>query len=135
MENSYLVGDEIDSGPMAQLQGASITYWVAVGTQQGRKVFTVQTLPAKEEQTYIIVADLNVPELEQLTPAWTETILGHGIELKGAVLCVRNIAAALNHSLVRKLRNNWISSSCFRMVGNRPYRQRSTRNCEQHTFF
>ena len=44
-ENSYLVGDELDTGPMAQLQGASITYRVAVGRQQGRKVFTLQTLP------------------------------------------------------------------------------------------
>ncbi|MEW8347339.1 MAG: IS91 family transposase [Candidatus Thiodiazotropha taylori] len=52
MENSYLVGDEIDAGPMAQLQGASVTYRVAVGQQQGRKVFTLQTLPASEELTY-----------------------------------------------------------------------------------
>jgi hypothetical protein len=34
---------------MAQLQGASITYRVAVGPQQGRKVFTLQTLPACDE--------------------------------------------------------------------------------------
>ena len=51
-ENSYLVGDEIDAGPLAQLQGASITYRVAVGPQQGRKVFTLQTLPANEDLTY-----------------------------------------------------------------------------------
>lgn len=48
-ENSYLVGDELDTGPMAQLQGASITYRVAVGRQQGRKVFTLQTLPGNDE--------------------------------------------------------------------------------------
>lgn len=52
IENSYLVGDEIETGPLAQLQGASITYRVAVGQQQGRKVFTLQTLPATEELTY-----------------------------------------------------------------------------------
>ena len=34
---------------MAQLQGASITCRVAVGRQQGRKVFTLQTLPAGED--------------------------------------------------------------------------------------
>ena len=51
-ENSYVVGDEIDAGPLAQLQGASITYRVAVGPQQGRKVFTLQTLPANEAPTY-----------------------------------------------------------------------------------
>ena len=50
-ENSYLVGDEIDAGPLAQLQGASITWRVAVGPQQGRKVFALQTLPANEGLT------------------------------------------------------------------------------------
>lgn len=34
---------------MAQLQGASITYRVAVGRQRGRKVFTLQTLPAIDD--------------------------------------------------------------------------------------
>lgn len=33
---------------MTQLLGASITYWVAVGQQQGGKVFTLQTLPASD---------------------------------------------------------------------------------------
>jgi hypothetical protein len=55
-ENSYLVGDEIDAGPLAQLQGASITYRVAIGPQQGRKVFTLQTLPANEGLTGIEAA-------------------------------------------------------------------------------
>jgi hypothetical protein len=51
-ENSYLVGDELDSGPMAHLQGASISYRVAVGSQRGGKVFTLQTLPATEAVAY-----------------------------------------------------------------------------------
>ena len=34
---------------MEQLLGSSITYRIAVGPQQGRKVFTLQTLPAYEE--------------------------------------------------------------------------------------
>jgi hypothetical protein len=34
---------------MAQLLGASITYRIAVGPHQGRKVFTLQTLPGCEE--------------------------------------------------------------------------------------
>ena len=42
-ENSYLAGDYLESGPMAQLLGSSITYRIAVGPQQGRKVFTLQT--------------------------------------------------------------------------------------------
>jgi len=51
-ENSHLVGDDLDTGPLAQLQGASISYRVAVGAQRGRKVFTLQTLPATEELSY-----------------------------------------------------------------------------------
>jgi len=39
-ENSYLSGD-LESGSLAQLQGASISYRVAVGSQRGRKVFTL----------------------------------------------------------------------------------------------
>lgn len=45
-ENSYLVGEAVDEDPMAQLLGHSITYRIAVGPQAGRKVFTLQTLPA-----------------------------------------------------------------------------------------
>ena len=48
VENSYLVGDAIDEGPMDQLLGHSITYRIAVGPQAGRKVFTLQTLPAND---------------------------------------------------------------------------------------
>jgi len=48
-ENSYLVGDELEAGPLDPLLGASITYRIAVGPQQGRKVFTLQTLSANEE--------------------------------------------------------------------------------------
>ena len=45
-ENSYLTGDAMDEGPMDQLLGHSITYRIVVGPQAGRKVFTLQTLPA-----------------------------------------------------------------------------------------
>ena len=48
-ENSYLAGDDLEAGPMEQLLGSSITYRIAVGRQQGRKVFTLQTLPACDE--------------------------------------------------------------------------------------
>ena len=49
VENSYLAGDEREAEPMGQLLGSSITYRIAVGPQQGRKVFTLQTLPACDE--------------------------------------------------------------------------------------
>ncbi len=47
-QNSYLTYDGMDAdpeSPMDQLLGRSITYRIAVGPQQGRKVFTLQTLP------------------------------------------------------------------------------------------
>ncbi len=45
-ENSYLTLDnEDDDSPLPHLQQHSITYRIAVGPQQGRKVFTLQTLP------------------------------------------------------------------------------------------
>ena len=49
MENSYLTVDAVDDDPMHQLLGRSITYRIAVGPQAGRKVFTMQTLPACDE--------------------------------------------------------------------------------------
>ena len=49
IENSYLSAEAVDDDPMAQLQGHSITYRIAVGRQAGRKVFTVQTLPASDK--------------------------------------------------------------------------------------
>jgi len=48
-EYSYLALDRSDEDPMDQLRGHSITYRIAVGPQQGRKVFTLQTLPGIEE--------------------------------------------------------------------------------------
>jgi len=48
-ENSYLASDAVDEDPMTQLLGHSITYRIAVGPQVGRKVFTLQTLPACDE--------------------------------------------------------------------------------------
>jgi len=48
-EHSYLAGDDMEAGAMNQLLGHAITYRIAVGPQQGRKVFTLQTLPACDE--------------------------------------------------------------------------------------
>ena len=50
-ENSYLALEPDDDDAMAQLQGHSITYRIAVGPQQGRKVFTLQTLPPDEDDS------------------------------------------------------------------------------------
>jgi hypothetical protein len=48
-ENSYLQLEGMDEDPMQQLIGCSVSYRIAVGPQLGRKVFTLQTLPAVEE--------------------------------------------------------------------------------------
>ena len=48
-ENSYLNLDDADEDPMQQVLGCSVSYRIAVGPQQGRKVFTLQTIPAWED--------------------------------------------------------------------------------------
>jgi len=47
-ENSYL-NLEGDEDPMKQVLGCSVSYRIAIGPQQGRKVFTLQTIPAWED--------------------------------------------------------------------------------------
>jgi hypothetical protein len=51
-ENSYLnlPVDDVDS--LLHLQGASVSYRIAIGPQQGQKVFTLRTLPASTESEY-----------------------------------------------------------------------------------
>ena len=51
-ESSYLTLDLQDDDAMNQLQGHSVTYRIAVGPQQGRKVFTLQTIPSWEDDDY-----------------------------------------------------------------------------------
>ena len=50
MEQSYLTLVE-DDDPMQQIQGHSITYRIAVGEQQGQKIFTLQTLPPSDNKS------------------------------------------------------------------------------------
>ena len=52
MENSFLNLPIDDEDSLLQLQGASATYRIAMGPQQGQKVFTLQTLPASNEGEY-----------------------------------------------------------------------------------
>ncbi len=48
-ENSYLNLEEGDEDPMQQVLGCSVSYRIVIGPQQGRKVFTLQTIPAWED--------------------------------------------------------------------------------------
>jgi hypothetical protein len=49
-ENSDLNFDDVASDPMQDLHGHSITYRVSLGSQRGKKVFTLQTLPPQTEE-------------------------------------------------------------------------------------
>ena len=51
-ESSYLTLDLQADDAMNQLQEHSITYRIAVGPQQGRKVFTLQTIPSWEDDDF-----------------------------------------------------------------------------------
>jgi hypothetical protein len=48
-ESSYLNLEVGEEDPMQQVLGYSVSYRVAIGSQQGRKVFTLQTIPSWEE--------------------------------------------------------------------------------------
>jgi len=48
-EGSLLL-DGFDDDVINELQGSSITYRIAVGSQRGKKVFTLKTLPAQDEE-------------------------------------------------------------------------------------
>jgi len=55
--NIYLTQEAVDAAdedPSNQLLGSSITYRIAVGPQQGRKVFTLQTLPDCESDNQFV---------------------------------------------------------------------------------
>ncbi|MCP4877721.1 MAG: hypothetical protein GY896_19880 [Gammaproteobacteria bacterium] len=41
--------EEGDEDPMRQVLGCSVSYRIAIGPQQGRRVFTLQTIPSWEE--------------------------------------------------------------------------------------
>jgi hypothetical protein len=48
-QNAHLTGEGLQSEPIDALRGASIIDRIALGPHQGRKVFTLQTLPACQE--------------------------------------------------------------------------------------
>lgn len=48
-EEGSLLLDGFDDDVINEIQGSSITYRIAVGSQRGKKVFTLKTLPAKDD--------------------------------------------------------------------------------------
>lgn len=67
MENSYLNLPVDDEDSLLQLQGASVRYRIAMGPQQGQKVFTLQTLPASTEGEYGQLANTSGFSLHTVT--------------------------------------------------------------------
>jgi len=51
IENTYLQLEAPDESAINDLLGHSITYRIAVGPQAGRKAFTLQTVPAREQDS------------------------------------------------------------------------------------
>jgi len=49
VENTWLTFDETDEDPLQQIHGHAITYRIAIGPHQGRKVFTLSTQPPESE--------------------------------------------------------------------------------------
>jgi hypothetical protein len=60
-DNDYLALDGLEDAPMLQIHGYSITYRIATGKQQGRKVFTLQTIAPMAEQGLASGCAANVP--------------------------------------------------------------------------
>lgn len=52
IENSYLNLPVDDEDSLLHLQGASVSYRVTIGPNQGQKVFTLQTVPQSTENEY-----------------------------------------------------------------------------------
>jgi hypothetical protein len=67
-ESSYLQLDGIDDDPMQPLIGCSVSYRIAVGPQQGRKVFTLQT-SYRDGTTHVMFEPLDfISKLASLVP-------------------------------------------------------------------
>jgi hypothetical protein len=59
-DNDYLALDGLKDDPMLQIQGYSITYCIATGKQQGRNVFTLQSIAPMAEQELAVGCTANV---------------------------------------------------------------------------
>ena len=59
-DNDYLTLGGPEDDPILQIHGYSITYLIATGKQQGRKVFTLQTIAPMAEQGLVSGCASNV---------------------------------------------------------------------------
>jgi hypothetical protein len=68
-DNGYLALDGLEDDPMLQIHGYSITYRIATGKQQGRKVFTLQIIAPTAEQELAAGCAANVAGCAVILPA------------------------------------------------------------------
>ena len=59
MDNTLLDLPMDDEDSLLPLQAASASYRIAIGPDRGKKVFTLQTLPVKDEQHYSQLAQVD----------------------------------------------------------------------------
>ncbi len=67
MKNSFLNLPLNDEDSSLHLQGESVSYGIAMGPQQGQKVFTLQTIPASNESEYGQLANASGFSLHAVT--------------------------------------------------------------------
>jgi len=120
-EISYLAGDDLEASPMEQLLGSSITYRIAIGPQQGRKVFTLQTLPACDEPFDDGVG--KVAGLHSVHPC-TSPLRGSLQLCKSEVLPICRCMPACRHERI----NARSSNGCVATSAGRPSRKSACRS-------
>ncbi len=98
-ESSYLTADGLDidpDSPMNHLLGSSVTYRISVGPQQGRKVFTLQTLPdlgtdkpfgsaVSEASGFSLHAGVAVRARERKLKAWVAGLALRAVRYRGVI--------------------------------------------------
>lgn len=67
IDNTFLDLPMDDEDSLLPLQGASVHYRIAVGPDTSKKVFALQTLPAKDEQHYGQLAQIGGFSLHAVT--------------------------------------------------------------------
>lgn len=67
IDNAFLVLPIDDEDSLLYLQAASVSYRIAIGSDIGKKVFTLQRLPAKEEDNYGQLAQISGFSLHAVT--------------------------------------------------------------------
>ncbi|MDA1371753.1 MAG: transposase [Proteobacteria bacterium] len=98
-DNSYLTLDGLEEDPLRDIHSYSVTYRVAIGPQKGRKVFCLQTIPPRSEESpgNARVANLNGFSLHAGVAA-----RAHQRRAAQAHPCARGINASMHKKSLRQ---------------------------------